>query len=70
MNTGRILVVDDEETIRSLLDDYLVSQGYVVTTANDGEDALKKFIPGVFDCVITDLRQLKLSNLPITHQIW
>ena len=69
MNTGRILVVDDEETIRSLLDDYLVSLGYVVTTANDGEDALKKFIPGVFDCVITDLTMPKITGLELLKKI-
>ena len=57
------MVDDDDEAIRSLLNDYLVTLGYDVTTADDGEDALKKFIPGVFDCVITDLMMPEYSRV-------
>jgi DNA-binding NtrC family response regulator len=69
MNTGRILVVDDDEAIRSLLNDYLVTLGYDVITANDGEDALKKFIPGVFDCVISDITMPKITGLELLKLI-
>lgn len=65
MSTGRILVVDDDEAIRSVLNDYLVALGYDVTMAIDGEDALKKFIPGVFDCVISDLMMPKITGLDL-----
>ncbi len=69
MNTGRILVVDDDEAIRSLLNDYLVALGYDVTTANDGQDALKKFIPDVFDCVISDLMMPNVSGFELLKKI-
>ena len=69
MNTGRILVVDDDDAIRSLMNDYLVTLGYEVTTAVDGQDALNKFIPGVFDCVISDLMMPKVSGLELLKQI-
>ena len=69
MSKGRILVVDDDESIRSLLKDYLVTLGYDVTTADDGQDALKKFIPGVFDCVISDLMMPKISGLDLLKKI-
>ena len=69
MNTGRILVVDDDEAIRSVLNDYLVTLGYDVTTASDGEDALKKFIPGVFDCVISDLMMPNIPGLELLKKI-
>ena len=38
--TETILVVDDQPSVRTLLKDYLTSQGYRVVTANDGQDAL------------------------------
>ncbi len=38
--TETILVVDDQPRVRTLLKDYLTSQGYRVVTANDGQDAL------------------------------
>jgi len=69
MNAGRILVVDDEEVTRSVLNDYFVRAGYDVVTANDGEDALKKFIPGVFDCVISDLFMPGIDGLELLKEI-
>jgi DNA-binding NtrC family response regulator len=69
MNEGRILVVDDEESIRSVLSDYFTSIGYDVVTAADGEDALKKFIPEVFDIIICDLLMPKMGGLELLKQV-
>ena len=63
MKTGHILVVDDDESTRSLLSEYFIQLGYEVKTANDGEDALKKFIPGAFDCIISDLFMPTIDGL-------
>ena len=38
--TETILIVDDQSSVRTLLKDYLSSQGYRVVTANDGQEAL------------------------------
>ena len=51
----RILVVDDEEDIRRVFQDFFTMLGYQVVTAESGSDALKKFVPGEFDCVLCDL---------------
>ncbi|MHB8772549.1 MAG: response regulator [Syntrophales bacterium] len=69
MNAGRILVADDDESTRSTLQDYLEGLGHSVTTAKDGEDALKSFVPGLFDCVITDLLMPKVDGLELLKQI-
>ena len=69
MKAGRILVVDDEESTRSMLSDYFIDLGYDVETANDGEDALKKFIPGAFDCVISDLFMPTIDGLELLKKI-
>lgn len=69
MSAGRILVVDDEKTIRSTLEDYFVSNGYYVVTAVDGEDAIEKFSPGEFDCVISDLMMPRINGVDLLKKI-
>ena len=69
MKAGRILVVDDEESARSMLSDYFTGIGYDVVTADDGEDALKKFSPGAFDCVISDLFMPTIDGLELLKKI-
>ena len=50
----RILVVDDEPTIRELVADYLTADGHSVETAADGRDGLKRYLAGSFELVVTD----------------
>ncbi len=51
----RILVVDDDEHLRMVLEETLVSCGYEVETADSGQAALNILKNSVFDLVITDL---------------
>ncbi|MCX5829800.1 MAG: response regulator [Deltaproteobacteria bacterium] len=69
MNAGRILIVDDDEAIRSALGEYFTSCGHEVVTAIDGADALMKFVPGRFDCVISDLMMPKIDGLELLKRI-
>ncbi len=69
MKAGRIMVVDDEESTRSVLNDYFTGLGYAVVTANNGEDALKKFAPGEFDCIISDLFMPTIDGLELLKRI-
>ena len=69
MSVGRILVVDDDESIRLMLKDYFAGFGYDVVAAGDGEDALKKFSPGKFDCVISDLMMPKIDGISLLKKI-
>ena len=69
MNEGRILVVDDEASTCAMLADYFSSVGYEVVTAIDGEDALQKFTPSRFDCVITDLMMPRIDGLELLKRI-
>src|SRR5207253_1460780 len=50
----RILVVDDEACVRDLLVDILEGEGYEVTLAENGEEALKLFDSKIFKAVFTD----------------
>jgi DNA-binding NtrC family response regulator len=69
MKTGRILVVDDEESTRATLHDFFTGIGYDVVTATNGEEALKKFVPGTFDCVISDLSMTEIDGLELLKRI-
>jgi DNA-binding NtrC family response regulator len=69
MRVGRILVADDDDTIRTTLEDYFTLLGYDVVTAYDGEDALNKFVPGEFDCIISDLMMPRIDGLELLKKV-
>jgi DNA-binding response OmpR family regulator len=52
---GRILLVDDEEAIRSALGRALGAEGHVVDFAATGSDGLRQALAGAYDLVILDL---------------
>ena len=62
---SRILIVDDEATIRASLQESLSNDGYEVEIAETGEEALAKCHGTSFDLVITDLRLPGVSGLDI-----
>jgi two-component system response regulator AtoC len=59
---SRILVVDDEESLRHLLTKMLVHEGYEVVTAGDGEEALALLGEEAFDLVLSDVRMPRLDG--------
>jgi DNA-binding NtrC family response regulator len=69
MKAGRILVVDDEESIRDILKEYFTGLGYEVADAGNGEEALKKFVPGKFDCVISDFSMPLMDGIELLKRI-
>lgn len=60
----RVLVVDDDAMLRSILTRRLHHHGYAVVEAENGEEALERFeeSPDSFDCVLLDLSMPKLSG--------
>ena len=55
MNSGHVLLVDDDNRIRELLTRYLSSQGYSVTEAPEAESARKLLDMFIFDVAILDV---------------
>ncbi|MEA2116674.1 MAG: response regulator [Thermodesulfobacteriota bacterium] len=51
----RILVVDDEEQIRSMLTQMLEHEGFVVDTAENGEEGMDLVTRHAYDLIITDM---------------
>ena len=65
----RILLVDDEQSIQTLLSYPLRKDGYHVTGAHDGSEALERFDEARFDLVILDLMLPKLDGVEVCRQL-
>src|SRR6478736_1649362 len=63
--SARILLVDDEQSIQTLLSYPLRKDGYHVTSAHDGSEALERFDEARFDLVVLDLMLPKLDGLEV-----
>jgi CheY-like chemotaxis protein len=60
---ARILVVDDDETIRNLHTAIFILEGYRVEMAADGADALDRLAAGQFDLVFTLLKSVGTAEM-------
>jgi len=65
----RILLVDDEQSVQTLLSYPLRKDGYHVTSALDGREALQRFTEARFDLVILDLMLPKLDGVEVCRQL-
>lgn len=72
MYNKKILLVEDEKLAREGVRDFLISRGYLVTEAVDGEEAVKKFCESgqsVFDLVILDVMLPKMNGILVLKEI-
>ena len=67
--SARILIVDDEATIRESLRESLAAEGYEAEIAESGEEALAKTHATVYDLVVTDLQMPRLNGLELIERI-
>ena len=64
-----ILVVDDEPSIREFLQIMLAREGYEVSCAEDGREAITLFEKSPFDVVLADIRMPKTSGFEVLNRI-
>jgi DNA-binding response OmpR family regulator len=67
--SARILLVDDEQSIQTLLSYPLRKEGYDVVHATDGRQALDRFEEQPFDLVVLDLMLPKIDGLEVCRQL-
>ncbi len=67
--SARILLVDDEQSIQTLLSYPLRKDGYHVTSALDGTEALRRFEEGRFDLVILDLMLPQMGGVEVCRYL-
>ena len=68
-SSARILLVDDEHAVQTLLIYPLRKDGYDVTSAHDGQEALMRFSEQRFDLVILDLMLPKLDGIEVCRRM-
>ncbi len=69
MKKAQILVVDDESGVRELVGDVLELEGYEVTIAVDGLDALSRIRKQKFDLYVLDLNMPKIDGLVLLEKV-
>jgi two-component system KDP operon response regulator KdpE len=69
MNMGHILVVDDEPQIRRVMRTTLVAQGYQVSDARTGNDALDSIRSEKYDLVLLDVNMPGISGIQTCREI-
>src|SRR5881409_476118 len=67
--SGRILLVDDEQAIQTLLTYPLRKDGYEVIPARDGREALDRFAEQRFDLVVLDVMLPKLDGIEVCRRL-
>jgi DNA-binding NtrC family response regulator len=65
----RVLVVDDEEDMRDLVQSFLSAEGYAVDVAEDGGQALALMERTPFDVVLSDVRMPRMGGLELLASV-
>jgi DNA-binding NtrC family response regulator len=64
-----ILVVDDEEALRTVLSSELENEGYTVASAGDGDDAINILRDRMFDLVLLDIKMPRVDGFEVLRFI-
>lgn len=69
MVKDKILVADDEKSMREFLDIMLKKEGYKVTLASNGEEVMKLIEKDIFDLALLDIRMPRLDGISVLKKI-
>ncbi len=67
MNSPRILIVDDEASVRFVLEHTLNHEGYRLDTVGDGAEALRKLAETPYDLLLLDLHMEPIDGMTVFH---
>lgn len=66
---AKVLIVDDEQSIRYVLREILEDEKYVVEDAANGEEALEKLHNEAFDVVLSDIKMPKMDGITLLEKV-
>ena len=69
MTEKRILIVDDDDEIRELLEFDVKASGYFVDTARDGLEGLNKALNNTYDLILLDVMMPKMNGFDVCKNI-
>ncbi len=65
---AKILIIDDEQSIRSTLREILEYEKYEIEEAKDGEEGFKKLSSGNYDLILCDVKMPKLNGIEVLEK--
>jgi CheY-like chemotaxis protein len=65
----RVLVIEDEESIRLMMRRFLLQQGFEVETASDGQDAIDHLSGDGYDALVLDLMMPRVSGVGVLRYL-
>lgn len=65
----KVLIAEDSITIRAMLRNFVESEGFKVTTASDGRDALDLISRETFDIIVSDIEMPNMNGFDLTREI-
>jgi two-component system OmpR family response regulator len=68
-NKPKILLIDDETDILSILSSMLKREGFDTDTATSGKQGLEKILKGNFDGIVTDLKMPEMDGLTLLKMV-
>ena len=68
-NKGRILIIDDDKTIRQTLAIVLEEEGYIIDTAENGKEAVAKSVENFYNLAIVDWRLPDIEGTKLITQL-
>ena len=66
---ARILIVDDERSIRELLEIFLKKEGFTVTSANSAEQGLELTKTNEFDLIVSDIKMADMTGIDLLREV-
>jgi two-component system response regulator CpxR len=69
LSMDRILVIDDDEEMCSMLDEYLRSEGFAVETVHNGEDGLSRALSGEHSVIVLDVMLPGMNGIEVLRRL-
>ncbi len=65
----KVLIIDDDESIRKVLASLLQNKGYIVDTAKDGEEAIKKTMMNFYNLALIDIKLPDMEGIHLLNKL-
>jgi DNA-binding response OmpR family regulator len=68
-NSAKVLIVDDDMTLRELYEERMKQEGYIILSAADGEEAIQKTVKEQPDIILLDIMMPKINGIDVMKML-